>query len=80
MIPIDYHMAMTIFNMYKERFEGMTSVSDLKNQSEVFLPHGVKLTKNKRRYYIKYYSEQWFSDWNMFCIDFGLKIASIVDK
>ena len=79
MIQITYHMAMIIFQMYSDRFEGMDKVSDLKNQCEILLPHGVKLTKNNRRYYIKYYSSH-YADWNMFCIDFGLEIASLVDN
>ena len=78
MIYINYHMAMVIFMVYSDRFEGFKSVSDLKDQHEILLPHGVKITKNKGKYYIKYYSEV-MRDWNLFCIDLGLKIGDIGD-
>ena len=71
---IEYYFAMLIFTLYKNRFEGMNKVSDLKDQCEVLLPHGVKLTKNRGKYYIKTYhpSER---DYIMFCLDVGVRLT-----
>jgi len=79
MVLITHYLAQVIFLLYRDRFANMDKVSELKDQHEVLLPHGVKLFKNKRRYYIKYYSEV-MRDWNLFCIDLGLKIGEIGDN
>jgi len=78
MVQITHYLAQVIFLLYRDRFDTMDKVSDLKDQCEVLLPHGVKLTKNKRKYYIKYYSSG-MRDWNMFCIGLGLRVAEIAD-
>ena len=78
MVQISYHIAMVIFQLYKERFDNMKSVSKMLDPMEILLPHGVKLVKSDRRYYIKYYSPH-FDDWNKFCIGFGLKLSDLAD-
>ena len=78
MVQITYYLAQVIFLLYKDRFGMMDSVSELMDGNEILLPHGVKLTKQRRRYYIKYYASG-MRDWNMFCIALGLRVAEIAD-
>ena len=78
MVPINYHIAMVIFQLYKDRFDNMKSISEMFDPMEILLSHGVKLVKTDRRYYIKYYSPH-YADWNKFCIDLGLKFWELAD-